>query len=59
MNHAISGGLYSSHENHPFIQPGQMTGVNGSSNSRINEYIIEKTNSKRTTQTTIEGDGLI
>jgi len=59
MNHAISGGPYTSHENHPFIQPGQLSGINGSSNSRINEYIIEKTNPKGTTQSTIEADGLI
>lgn len=44
MNRAMSGGPYSSYETHPFIQQTQMSGVHYSSNSRINEYVLERTN---------------
>jgi len=59
INHAISGGPYSSHENHPFIHQGQISGVHGSSNSRIDDYVLERRNTKRATQSSIEADGSV
>ena len=56
MNRAVSGPC-SSHENRPFIPQTQISGINNSSNSRINDYIVEKSNFKRTTESTIEDDG--
>jgi hypothetical protein len=57
INRAISG-PYSSHENRPFIQQTQVSGFNCSTSSRINEYVLERTNPKRATESTIEGDGI-
>ncbi len=57
MDPSISVGPYSSHENHPFTQLTQTSGTNHSSTSRFNEYVLEKTNLKRVTQSTIEDDG--
>ena len=54
INRAISGGAFSSHENHPFINPTQNSQNNLSSNGRINEYVLERTNTKRATQSSIE-----
>jgi len=59
INNTISGGPYSSHENHPFIPQTQISGVNCSSNNRINEYSLEKTNQKRTTQSISDIDRFI
>jgi hypothetical protein len=56
MDRAISGGPNSSHENHPFIQQGPSNGVTGLSSSRTNEHVLEITNAKRATQSTIEDD---
>jgi hypothetical protein len=57
IKRAVNSGKYSPHDNHPFIQQTQISGVNCSSSSRINEYVLERTNPKRATQSTIEGDG--
>jgi hypothetical protein len=56
MNHTINNGRFSSHENHQFLQQTQISGVNCSSNSRINEYLLERNNPVRITQPNIEDD---
>jgi hypothetical protein len=58
MNRTISG-PYSSHEKGVFIQQTQISGINHSSNSRINDYAMERTNQKPATESTIEYDGEI
>ena len=58
MNRAISG-PYSSHEKSAFIQQTQVSGIQNSSNSRINDYAMERTNPKPATESTIEYDGEI
>ncbi|CAF0756956.1 unnamed protein product [Adineta ricciae] len=55
INRGISGPL-SSHEIRPFLLQTQISIANGSSNSRITEYALERTNPIRATQSTIEGD---
>ncbi|CAF1249041.1 unnamed protein product [Adineta steineri] len=57
LNRAISGPT-SSHEVRPFILHAQVSTANCSSCSRINEYVLERTNSKRATQSTSEGQEL-
>jgi len=42
MNRAISVGACSSHENHPFIQPPQISQTINSSNGRLNEFLLER-----------------
>lgn len=58
INRAISCGPSSSYEIRPFIHQTQISLANYSSNSRINEYALERTNPKRATQSTIGDDGL-
>ncbi|UJR27281.1 hypothetical protein I4U23_008576 [Adineta vaga] len=55
INRAMSGPS-SSHEIRPFLQA-QISIANGSSNSRLNEYALERTNPIRATLSTVDGDG--
>jgi hypothetical protein len=58
--HSIIGGpseAYSPHENHPFLHQPRLSGVNFSNGSPNNDYILERKDQKRATESTIETDG--
>lgn len=55
----VSNGTYSVHENHPFLQQTQVSGVQGSASSRTPEYGLERTAPNRGTISITEGDELL
>jgi hypothetical protein len=59
INRAMSAAPSSSYEIRPFFQQTQISGTNCSSNSRIDDYVLERRNTKRATQSSIEADGSV
>ncbi len=56
FNRAVSTGGFSYHENHPLFQQTQMSAVNGSSNGRITEYLLERNNTMKNNESNIDDD---